>query len=253
MARPGEPEVVKTTIVGGQPPREGRNIGDVPRGVEVLVKKAAVDPAFKKTLLEKRAGAADAIALTLSAAEEAMLEAVPEAQLRAIIGNTKVSPGLRPAFLCAAAGAMLAALGAATYAEDPDEWEMRTTGIDAEMPPKAETGDVPPNNIAKAEYATLSGSITDEKGQPIGGVLVVVKGTNRFSTTDGNGYYEITRIPEGSYEVRASRVKYDGQIVEAVKFINGYRTNLSFVLKSNPKSEGFTDEPVIKGIRPDQP
>jgi hypothetical protein len=253
MARPGEPEVVKTTIVGGQPPREGRNIGNVPRGVEVLIKKAAVDPAFKKILIEKRARAAEAIALTLSPAEEAMLAAVPEAQLRAIVANTKVSPGVRPAFLGAAAGAMLAALGAATYAEDPDEWEMRTTGIDAEMPPKAETGDVPPNNIAKAEYATLSGSITDEKGQPIGGVLVAVKGTNRFSTTDGNGYYEITRVPEGSYEVSASRVRYDPEIVEAVILMKGYRTNLSFVLKTNPNWEGFVDEPVIKGIRPDQP
>lgn len=226
---------------------------EIPRGVEVLVKKAAVDPAFMKTLIAKRGRAADDIALKLSPAEEAMLAAVPEAQLRAIVANTKVSPGLRPAFLGATAAAMLAALGTAAYAEDPDEWEMRTTGIDAEMPPKAETADATPDNVATNEYATLSGSITDEKGLPIGGVLVVVKGTNRFSTSDGNGYYEITRLPEGSFEVSASRVSYDPEIVEAVKFIKGYRTNLSFVLKSNPKSEGFTDEPVIKGIRPDQP
>jgi len=49
---------------------------DIPRGVEVLVKKAAVDPAFKKLLLEKRAGAAEAIALKLEPAEAAMLAAL---------------------------------------------------------------------------------------------------------------------------------------------------------------------------------
>ena len=73
-------------------------LNDIPRGVEVLVKKAAVDPSFKKLLLERRAEAAEAIALTLSPAEEAMLAAVPEAQLRAIVASTKVSPSLRPAW-----------------------------------------------------------------------------------------------------------------------------------------------------------
>jgi hypothetical protein len=80
----------------------------------VLIKKAAVDPAFKKMLLEKRAAAAEAIALKLEAAEAAMLNAVPDAQLEAIVANTKVSPGLRPAFLGYAGGVMLAALSTAT-------------------------------------------------------------------------------------------------------------------------------------------
>jgi outer membrane biosynthesis protein TonB len=96
---------------------------EIPRGVEVLVKKAAVDPKFKKLLLGKRAEAAEAIALKLEPAEEAMLAAVPEDQLRAIVANTKVSPGLRPAFLGYAAAAMLAALGTTTTGctEAPNE------------------------------------------------------------------------------------------------------------------------------------
>jgi hypothetical protein len=136
MARPGEPEAVRTTIVGGQPPGSGRPVGAVPRGVEVLVKKAAVDPAFKKLLLEKRARAADDIALQLSPAEAAMLEAVPAEQLRAIIGNTKVSPRLRPAFLGYAASVMLAALGAATAACDSPTAPPATLGSQPDPPPK---------------------------------------------------------------------------------------------------------------------
>ena len=92
----------------------------IPRGVEVLIKKAAFDPAFKKILLEKRAGAADAIGLNLTVAEEAMLAAVPIAHLEGIIAHTRVAPKSRPAFLGYAAGAMLAALGTATLLSDAE-------------------------------------------------------------------------------------------------------------------------------------
>ncbi len=135
MARPGEPEAVRTTIVGGRPPTGGADVGEIPRGVEVLIKKAAVDPAFKKMLLEKRAEAADAIALKLEPAEAAMLGAVPEPQLEAIVANTRVSPGLRPAFLGYAAGVMLAALGATTAGCDDTPTGPSVEGIRPAPPP----------------------------------------------------------------------------------------------------------------------
>jgi hypothetical protein len=139
MARPGEADAVRTTIVGGRPPGGGANVGDVPRGVEVLLKKAAVDPAFKKMLLEKRAEAAEAIALKLEPAEAAMLNAVPETQLDAIVANTKVNPSLRPAFLGYAAGVMLAALGTATLGCNGDGDPGPTTeGIRPDRPGESE-------------------------------------------------------------------------------------------------------------------
>ena len=64
----------------------------IPRGIEVLVKKASVDPAFRTLLLERRAGAAREIALELDPAEAAMLNAIPAAQLEAIIARTTVDP-----------------------------------------------------------------------------------------------------------------------------------------------------------------
>ena len=48
--RPGEPEAVRTTIVGGRPPGSGKPMGPIPRGVEVLIKKAAVDAEFRRML-----------------------------------------------------------------------------------------------------------------------------------------------------------------------------------------------------------
>ncbi len=58
-----------------------------PQGIEVLVKKASVDADFAELLLERRAEAADEIGLEMTEAEVAMLAAVPEVQLRAIIAR----------------------------------------------------------------------------------------------------------------------------------------------------------------------
>jgi hypothetical protein len=112
--RPNEQEAVRTTIVGGRPPGSGKAVGPIPRGIEVLVKKAAVDPAFKQVLLEKRAKAADEIGLKLEPAEVAMINVVPAAQLETIIASSNVTDLTRSAFLGRAAAVMLAALGVST-------------------------------------------------------------------------------------------------------------------------------------------
>ncbi len=88
------------------------NFEHIGRGVEVLVKKASVDPAFRDLLLEKRADAADEIELALDPAEAMMLDAVTAPQLEAIIARTTVPQEHRRAFLGKAAVAMLATLGA---------------------------------------------------------------------------------------------------------------------------------------------
>jgi hypothetical protein len=154
MARRGEAEAVRTTIVGGRPPGGGANVGDVPRGVEVLIKKAAVDPAFKKMLLEKGAGAAEAIALKLEPAEAAMLDAVPLPQLEAIVANTKVSPKLRPAFLGYAAVVMLAALGVVTVGSC-------TKGHAPDIPNERPSS--PPDVLDPSEETTNKPDIPDER------------------------------------------------------------------------------------------
>ena len=102
----------------------------IPRGIEVLVKKASVDAEFRTTLLERRSEAADAIGLELTPAEAAMLDAVPAAQLEAIIDHTTVSPMTREAFLGRVASAMIAALGAsAAMAPHPGLEAGGTLGI----------------------------------------------------------------------------------------------------------------------------
>jgi hypothetical protein len=109
--RRAEQETVRTTIVGGRPPGAGKPLGNVPRGIEVLIKKAAVDPQFRPLLLEKRAKAAKTIGLELRPSEIAMLAGIPQAQLEAIISRTRVDAKLRPILMGAAAAVMLVALG----------------------------------------------------------------------------------------------------------------------------------------------
>jgi hypothetical protein len=108
--RPEEQEAVFTTIVGGRPPGSGTRVGAIPRGVEVLLKKASVDPEFRELLLERRAEAARTIDLELTDAEREMLAHIPTEQLEQIIRNTKVKPEHRSVFLGTAGKLMVAAV-----------------------------------------------------------------------------------------------------------------------------------------------
>jgi len=127
---PVEMEAVKTTIVGGRPPGSGKHVGEIPRGIEVLIKKAAVDPGFKALLLARRSGAAGEIGLVLQPSEAAMIDAVPAGQLEAIVARTKVDSRILPAFLGKVAAVMLVALGASASGEAE-----RTAGVRAETAP----------------------------------------------------------------------------------------------------------------------
>jgi hypothetical protein len=135
-----EQEAVRTTIVGGRPPGSGRNNIAVPRGIEVLVKKAVVDPEFRELLFEQRGGAAAAIELELDPAENAMLNAIPREQLAQIVAQTRVPLEQRRVFLGRIAAAMLAVLGVGLAACKP-----KSRGIQS---------DRPGNTLAKADATT---------------------------------------------------------------------------------------------------
>jgi hypothetical protein len=134
--RPEERDAVRTTIVGGRPPGSGKDIGEIPRGIEVLVSKASLDAEFRTLLLERRAEAADEIGLALSPAESMMLAAIPAAQLEAVIARTKVDPSNRRAFLGRAAAVMLVALGPALAHRKAEGGWGGTDGIMPDRPPE---------------------------------------------------------------------------------------------------------------------
>ena len=136
---PLEQEAVRTTIVGGRPPGSGKPMGSVPRGIEVLLKKAAIDPQFRELLLKEPEAAALSIELELTPVEQLMLQSIPAEHLTAIIDQTEVPQQQRRAFLGTAAAAMLAVLtGFVTGCPEspskgsrPDGW---TGGANPDMP-----------------------------------------------------------------------------------------------------------------------
>jgi hypothetical protein len=151
-----EMPAVRTTIVGGRPPGSGVPLGSVPRGVEILIQKAAVDPDFKAVLLEKRSAAAAEIELTLQPAEAAMLDAIPAEQLEAIINNTKVPEKTRRALLGTVGLATLVALGVVAVCTPAGHRIDRPQprGIRPDMPPKMGTETQPASNSNGSEDDT---------------------------------------------------------------------------------------------------
>ena len=102
---------------------------DIPRGIEVLVKKASVDDEFRELLIETRAEAAKEIGLELEPSEIAMINAVPEVQLKSIISRTDVPQTHRAMFLGEVAALMALAIGVASSGCDCDPLRDRTRGI----------------------------------------------------------------------------------------------------------------------------
>jgi hypothetical protein len=94
-------------------PHEFKN-SSIPRGIEVLVKKASVDPGFRKLLLDNRAEAAKEIDLELNQNEIDMLAAISYGQLEKIIDNTKVPPEQEKVFLGSIGRIMLMTVVAGT-------------------------------------------------------------------------------------------------------------------------------------------
>jgi hypothetical protein len=160
-----EREAVRTTIVGGRPPGSGRDLGDIPRGLEVLLKKASVDTEFRARLLEERGAAAAAIELELDPAESAMLQAIPRAQLDNIVAQTVVPVEQRRVFLGRLAAPMLAVLGIAVTGCPALETNVVTLGVRPDTvrtnqppanpqpvtpPPAGIRPDKPPTNLPPA-------------------------------------------------------------------------------------------------------
>ncbi|GAB4002953.1 TonB-dependent receptor [Spirosoma daeguense] len=84
----------------------------------------------------------------------------------------------------------------------------------------------------------VSGKITDEKGDGLPGVSVVVKGTTRGTTTDGNGQFRMN-VPNGNAVLIVSFVGYVRQEIE----VNN-RSVINLMLQNDDKA---LEEVVVVG------
>jgi hypothetical protein len=125
----------RTTIVGGQPPRPTAALPPVPTGIQRLLRLASVDEAFRRELLARRGGIATAAEVALTPSERAILQAIPAAQLEAMITSLPPPEEDRRSFLRqTAATAVMLLGGAALSACNRD---MRSAGGAApDVPPR---------------------------------------------------------------------------------------------------------------------
>lgn len=62
--------------------------------------------------------------------------------------------------------------------------------------------------IVNAQTGSISGKVLDETGLPLPGASIVVKGTTRVTSTDGNGNFKLTGLTNGSSTLSASFIGY---------------------------------------------
>ena len=217
----------------------------IPRGIEVLTRKANVDPEFRRLLLQKRAAAAEEIGLRLTESEKLLLGAVPEAQLQAFINSTQVPSVHRAAFLGKVAAVMLAAMGVVQSAsgieagvskgvrpDAPPPSSQPSTQPTAPMP--APTG-IRPDDPVKVSFAQAEGAdrvlprrgirpdrppVTQPASQPEAGAEAVNPGLAPFD--ESRPYTGPALLPDG-IDIAGARAA------------------------TSPS------EPVSRGVRPDRP
>src|SRR6476620_5307308 len=66
--------------------------------------------------------------------------------------------------------------------------------------------------VAQAQK-TITGKVTDEKGNPVAGASIVIKGGKGGATTDSSGTFNLS-VPAGSNTLVTSFVGYQSQDVD---------------------------------------
>lgn len=88
----------------------------------------------------------------------------------------------------------------------------------------------PEKLVEQAAKATITGKVTDEKGEPLIGVSVKIKGTTTGTTTDVNGKYSLS-IPNAEGTLVFTYIGFDTQEV-----VIGGKTVINAILQSKANS-----------------
>lgn len=100
----------------------------------------------------------------------------------------------------------------------------------------------------RREVGTISGFVTDNLDRPLAGAVIVVKGANRFATTNADGFYVISLVPVGIFEVKASRLGYAEEKKTDVKVFADWRTTVNFTLGIKPGVLEDRTKGLVEGI-----
>lgn len=97
-------------------------------------------------------------------------------------------------------------------------------------------------NYGFSQNGSLSGTVTDSSGQTVIGANVVLANSSKATTTDIDGKYTITGVPNGEATVTVSYIGYS--TLSKTATVNG-ETILDFVMQDDSK---MLEEVVVTGV-----
>ena len=101
---------------------------------------------------------------------------------------------------------------------------------------------------AFAQVGKINGIVRDAStSEPLIGANVLLEGTTIGAATNIDGYYVITNIPPGTYNLKASMVGYTPQIITGIRVNIDLTTDINISLKS---STFETEEVVVVATQP---
>ncbi len=96
---------------------------------------------------------------------------------------------------------------------------------------------------------SIKGHVFDETGEALPGVNILVKGTYLGTATDIDGYYYISGMKPGSYNLEASMIGYKVILRTGIKVVQGLTTDaIDFQMEVTVLSAG--EEVVVIGKKP---
>ncbi|QTE23275.1 TonB-dependent receptor [Polaribacter cellanae] len=99
-------------------------------------------------------------------------------------------------------------------------------------------------NLAFAQNATITGTISDSNGSPISSVNVIIKNTSKGTITNENGKYTFKNLDNGKITIVASLIGFT-TVEKRIRLTNNVQV-VNFTLKES--AEGL-DEVIIVGER----
>ena len=98
--------------------------------------------------------------------------------------------------------------------------------------------------LAQTTTATLSGVVTDESGAVLSGAHVVVMnsetGVQRSVSTNEKGYFLVSELPPGSYQVTVSQTGFETLVRKGITLAVGQTVNLPLAVKVGAVTQQVT-------------
>jgi TonB-dependent receptor len=107
-------------------------------------------------------------------------------------------------------------------------------------------GELPPNDALPMPqgFCEVAGEVSDDRLEPLPGVVIEVKGTVKTSETDKSGKFNLGTLPSGNVIIEASKLGYVTNAQSATA-LPGQKLNIRISLKLKP-SDGNADETTLE-------